>query len=534
VTRIFELVAELGVLVRGMIRRNRVLPLALALVLTACGTTLPRDTQTTAGPGVATDGLSATSSDEVAGGAGLTASGGVSSGGTTSGSPRVGSGGAVTPGANSAAGGGSTAGAAPGDGSTPAGTASDEPIRIGVVAADVGALFAVFGAAAPTDVFYLPKKFFEHFNENGGIGGRQVEGVYVTVDIAADYNAEGQRACEVFTQDDRVDMVMTFGFSNEVMLSCLRQHGLVVYDSNTWTSDTAADDHPNWFTPNAIRVDRYIAAAIDVSAELGVLKRGDKLGVLFEDCPWGQRVYKNVVQSAAAKHGVATEQATVKCIENLVADLGPVTNQSRAAVLRFRSTAVTHVLVISAAEGFIVDQFTQAASEQRYLPKYIITTNGFPNNNGDPESAVHFAPDAKPNMTGVGWVPYTDVGEKAEQEPDPQAATKATCREVDPTMWGGEEMEGTDRWARLAIYYGACDLFFTLRATLQSNGVRFGIDEFAAGYAAALAELPSAAVAGGRWALGGTRRDGIGFVQPFSYDPASERFAYGGPPRKVA
>jgi hypothetical protein len=329
-------------------------------------------------------------------------------------------------------------------------------------------------------------------------------------------------------------MVMTFSFSNEVMLSCLRQHGLVVYDSQVWTNDTALADHPNWFTPNAIRVDRYTVAAIDVSAELGVLKRGDKLGVLFEDCPWGQRVYKNVIEPAAKRHGVTTEQATVKCIENLVADLGPVTNQSRAAVLRFRSTAVTHVLVVSAAEGFIVDQFTQAASEQQYFPKYIITTNGFPNNNGDPESAVHFAPDAKPNMTGIGWVPYTDVGEKAEQQPDAQASTKAACREVDPTMWGGEEMEGTDRWARLSIYYGACDLFFALRATLQSNGVRFGIDEFASGYEAALAELPSASLAGGRWALAAGRRDGVGFVQPFAYDPPSERFAYSHPPRTVA
>ena len=522
-------------------RATHVLVVVLALALAACGSTLqPTGSQTVASgqpaggdasldagssttapvDGAPTDGLAAPS--EAGGAAGALAPGTARTSAATNGPAGAGA-------ASGAPAGASTGAGAPAPAST-------KPIRVGVITVDVTALFAVFGAEDQVpDPYAADNALVEYINKNGGIAGRQVEVEFVTIDVQDDYNAEGQRACETFTEDKKVDIVKSNNFSNEVLLSCLEQRGVAMLDINRWSSDRGNVDHPNWLIPEAMRVDRYAPAVIDNAVEQGVLKRGDKLGVLYEDCPWGARVYKNVVQPAAAKHGVAVEQATTKCIENLVADLGPGTNQIRAAVLKFQSANVTHVLMLTGAEGFFVVMFQRAASEQRYLPKYLVTTNAFPYSNAHPDrpAALRFSTDALPNMSGIGFQPMLDLGDKSAPGSDGQASIQAECRKADETAGAGTTTDYS-QWELKVMFYSHCDVWFTLRNLLQANGVRFGIAEVTSGYRAALGSAASALNAAGRFALTDKRLDGVGFVHPLAYDTGAGAFVHTGPARQVA
>jgi hypothetical protein len=525
---------------RTVISRARVLTVLLVMALTACGSTLqPGQTQLSGGTtDLSGDGLAVGTSTE--GPAALSSEGLPLDGGTGTGTDVAGAAapGAAGPGAGG--GGAGTSGAA-GNGGGASGSAATRgaagtgPLRIGIVVVDISALAAVFGSEEDGNTESFHRAFIKHLNDTGGIAGRKVEGEFITVDIASDYNAEGQRACEHFTQDNKVDIVFPNAFSNEVMLACLARNGIAALDTQLWTNDRAHIDHPNWFTPVGMRVDRYATTAIDVSVKQGLLKRGDKLGVLYEDCPWGGRVYREVVQPAAARYGVTTEQATVKCIENLVSDLGPVTNQSRSAVLRFQSANVTHVLVLSAAEGFVVGQFSKTASDQRYYPKYALTSNAWPYNNADGDGPVAFARDQLPNMAGIGFVPFMDVGMKARPATDAQAKEHAECRKADPAMAGARAYEGgPDKATRMAGHHAMCDVYFTLRDIGDATRGSLSIPDIASVYGAVLARKPSALLNSGRFRPADDRRDGIGLVQPIDYSPSARQFGYKGQRRSAS
>jgi hypothetical protein len=512
--------------VRALIRRVRAVP--VLLVLAACGSTLQDSAVQTTGAGVpvaSSDGLSTVVAGE-AGGDGLTPSGSAAVGSSPATSGTAGSG-AGAAGASGATGGGA---GSPGTAGPAANApANNEPIRLGVAATDVGALAAVFGASTDGyDYFKLDKAFVDHINNTGGINGRKLELETMMVDIAADADAEGQRVCENFTQDNKVDVVHVRVFGAESLIACLRQNGIAVFDMALHTHDRAAIDHPNWIQPLAVGLDRLVRAGIEEGVERGRLKAGDTLGVLHEDCSWGRRIYSEVAKPLAESHGVKVVQATVKCVENLVADIAPVTNQARSAVLRFRSEGVTDMMIISFPEHFVWAQFASAAEEQAYRPQYQVTTNAFPYTTSDDAGQIKVPDAQRRNASGLGFVPQQDVGPEARSAGGAQDAVQAECRKADETMGGATEADPNDPGGRAYVemtYYIFCDLYFSLRGALQNSGGSTAPTDVAAGFAAYRASAASATLTGGRY--GTARLEGGGFVKAFEYNPQTKRFSYG-------
>jgi hypothetical protein len=412
---------------------------------------------------------------------------------------------------------------------------SDEPVRLAVIRVDTEALGAVFGADEAPDAFQVDDALIEHINDNGGIAGRQIEPQFLAVGVAEDQNAEGQRVCEEITQDSPVDIAITHGFGNEVLLECLGQREVAVLDANQWTPDSEyVEQFPNWFPLLAMSVDRSMAAAIEAAVEQGALGEGDTLGVLYEDCQWASRVFDNVIEPLASEHGFATERASVKCIENLVADLGPVTERTHGSILRFQGSDVTHVIAMTAAQGFVTAQLMAAAAGQNWTPSYLITSNAFPfNNTAIPDANVQFQPEATERTTGAGHVPLLDLGDEAEPANDEQAARQAECEEADPGLGLAAESDDDGRWQMVAEFYGACDLYFALRDLLEANGVQFSVADVTSGYDTVLDEGVSATLVDGRFGGSDAGRTGSAHVRPLEFDAGAGRFAYAGPATSV-
>jgi hypothetical protein len=522
---------------RWLIDRVRHVLLVVAVMsMAACGSTLQRSgVQTNAGGSdVSSDGISAGTTG-VTVGDGLTASGS-----TTAGTPADGISGS---GAAAGVGGGGTAtgGGGGGDGAAAPGAAanepaSDKPIRLGVVATDVGALAAIFGVSDEDyDYFRMDRAYVEHINKTGGINGRPIEMKTMMVDIAADADAEGQRACENFSRDNRVDVVFARLFNAESMIACLRQNGIAVFDPALHTHDRAAADHPNWIQPVAVGLDRLARAGIENAVEQGRLKPGDTLGVLHEDCAWARRIYNEVTKPLAESHGVKVVQATVKCIENLVNDLGPVTNQSRSAALRFQTESVTDVVFISFPEHFVWANFAKAAEEQQYRPSYHVTTNAFPYTISQPDNPIG-APEAqRRNAAGIGFIPQQDVGHEAQPADAAQDAMQGECRKADETMGGATELDPNEDPGGRAYwemnFYIFCDVYFGLRGALQNSGGSTAPPDVGAGYTAYREGAVSPTFTGGRY--GTSRLEGGGFVKPLEYNPQTQRFSYSSLPMRT-
>jgi ABC-type branched-subunit amino acid transport system substrate-binding protein len=403
------------------------------------------------------------------------------------------------------------------------------PIRVGVVGADLAAIGAVFGVTPSGDPYASVKKIIGYINANGGVSGHPLTPVFTTVDSGGDASTEQQKACTALTQDDHVDVVMGGG---EVLAVCLRKKGIALFDSSVFATDgVQMRNNPNLFMPSAIRADRSAAANIQKAFDRGWLKRGDKLGVIVESCPWGTRTYDGVVVPLAKKLGVTLVQGSVKCLENLVSDLVPVTSDVQRETLRFSSSGVTHVFALANSEAFVISQFTSNASQQSYHPKYLVDSNAYPFQNSASDATIKISADALPNLMGFGTMPLLDVGNLARPATSGQAAAQARCIKADPTMLDTASQKPNAQAFRKNIFFAGCDAWFMLKQVLEANGVRFAVADMAQGYAAVLRSGGSSSVlAGGHYAGGGADRlDGAGLVQPFAWSTARNRFEYVGP-----
>ena len=526
-----------------MLRRTwlGIVSLALCATLAACGSTV--QTGVTAAPDELAQGdqglgvtatepgaaMTDSSGAPISGGTGPTSSTGA--GGNSSGTaPATGPGGAgagpaAAPGSSgpAAAPGPSGSGAAPG----PA-AAAGGPVKVGVTYPNVAALASIFGQENDSDPQAWVEKLIKYINSTGGVAGRDIEPTFFEADTAQDQSTVGQQACAHFTQDNKVDIVVNAGTLGETLPACLAKSGVSMVDT-AWFATDGHDmaRHPNWLLPVAMRTDRNVGALINVSAQRGLLKQGDTLGVLIEDCPWANRVLANTVQPAAQQLGVKVVTGSHKCIQNLVQDLAPVSNDIQRETLRFNTEGVTHVIVVSLAEAFVVAQFTQNASQQRYYPKYFVSSLAYPFGNSQPDAIVKISDDALPNMTGAGTLPLLDVGPLAKADGPQQKAAQARCKKADPNEGGTKSEEGSGRFFARNTYLSLCDAFYTLKAVLETNGVRYSIGDVAAGFQRALSgRTASATLAGGSFRTAGDRLDGAGLVRPFAWDSERRGFVY--------
>lgn len=459
----------------------------------------------------------------------LVAPGSAGPGGLVTGSDGLG--GTSAPGAASGAPGSTT-----GPGATTPVASGDPvtgPIKIGVVATDLGAIGAVFGAGNDDfDIFASSKKLIAYLNKNGGAGGREIQPVYYAADSGSDANTNGQRACQAFTQDDKVELVISVGFFGEVLPACLKAAGIAYFDSANWFADaTVAQQFPNWLAPSAARLDRNAVAQVEQAAARGILKKGDKLGVLVESCPWGARTLASSVKPTADKLGIPIVTGSIKCITNIVADLTPVSNDVQRETLRFASEGVTDVVILSFAEAFVLANFTDNASQQNYKPQYLATSNAYLHQNGsDGTGAISISRDALPNIFGFGTLPLLDVGPAAVKVGGAVGERRARCTTADPSL---NSSQGNP--FAINVFYSQCEAFLTMAESLDITQGRTSYPEVANAFRQLLAKgVASANLSGGRYAGSSPERtDGAGFVQPLIWSASKKVFTYDGPVGKL-
>jgi hypothetical protein len=419
-------------------------------------------------------------------------------------------------------------------GSVVSATRDQKPLRVGIFGADVTAIFAAFGKAddAPSDAYSTFRAMAKYINDHGGVGGRKIVLLTQTADSAGDASTEGQKACAAFTQDNKVDIVYDFNGS-AVLAACLKKAGIASIGGGNYATDgTDTNAYPNWLLPSAMRIDRLMRSLLEVSAARGTLKRGDKLGVMVDSCPYGKRVYDDVFVPFARKLGVGVVQAPITCVDNLVADLGPVTNDVQRATLQFASSGVTHVVGLHGAEAFIIANFTTNASQQRYFPKYLVTSNAYAWQNSQSDAVIKISQDAVPNISGVGFLPFLDVGPNAQFGAS-QRQAQAACTKADPAQFGAAAKDDHGKWFGLNTFYSSCNAFFLIKNALEADGMRLDPASVRAGFNLLKRRAAvSAALTNG--CLGGpmSSTDGAGYIQAFVYDP-QKTFVYSGSPVAV-
>ena len=355
----------------------------------------------------------------------------------------------------------------------------------------------------------------EDINRRGGIAGRQLRPVYFRVNeqTTESFAALEQRACATWTEDNRVFAVLghpLVGISDNLR-GCLERRGVVLIggvqpaDVETYRTFT---HYVGTGSPELHRQGRLL---VDVLAEQGYFEPNGNVGLLTYDVPMFRRTAQDVIEPRLRARGVPLRTTAYISAPQSTAEFADAQAAIAAAGMRMRSQGVTHLIILDPSGGMSVT-FMQAAENQRYRPRYGLTTTS-----GGQVTATMVPRAQLAGAVTLGWLPIMDVGDPSP--PDTPTAF-APCANLMRT--NGEMIES----------------LFAQRAAAQSCD-EFAV--FAAGVSAAPAVTPDGFITGieqlDRTVRGAQvltlryrtgHRDGVAAVRATVFDSSCGCFRYAG------
>ena len=398
-----------------------------------------------------------------------------------------------------------------------------KPIKVGLFAADYTKLVkSVGGSTSGSDPHAINRAIVKALNARGGLAGRKIEPVYETLDgTAADYSAQEQAACETFTRDNRVEVVISNGVGSEIFYSCLLRAGLGLVTGNpTEGTDTVTlRQYPNVFDPPGMTTDRQAVAYIEQSIRTKWLTKSNKVGVLLSGCPWGTRTYDKIVVPRLRALGASVEQFSIGCPAKGSGELGTTSSATQNAVLQFRSANVDRVMILTGhGDATAYVSFTSNAESQGWRPGYIVGSNAVAQA-WVAQGVV--SKEQAANTRGAGWVPVVDITNA------PLSAEGRAC--FDLTQAGGAPPPNPKGQFGLT-----CDAWMSLRAALIRSGGVTNLVTLRSAFEGMGTSFVGAGGIDGGIRLGPNQHDGAYLVAPTAYVKDCSCFRYLAAPQAVS
>jgi ABC-type branched-subunit amino acid transport system substrate-binding protein len=218
----------------------------------------------------------------------------------------------------------------------------------------------------------------DDINKRGGLHGCPVSVVFYDYKISASdgWDAESQRACSYFTQDQPVSFVVTGLSTTRVLPQCLSQHGVAMQTP----SEDYQPDQPDYdkfkgylFGPQSIRYSRH-AALMDVFAKAGYLSPGAKVAIVagqygYDGTDYQVQDVKNRWVPRLHQLGVKTVEVYVYTHSNGVSDGGNLGPTFSGFIIDMKAKGIDHV-IFPRDSGQTLLFFPQVAQSQDFHPRY--------------------------------------------------------------------------------------------------------------------------------------------------------------------
>lgn len=498
--------AALSIRPRPRPRLRRVLPVLAALVLSACGTTVPSALSSvpTSGNG-SRDVTVGTVGGVVPGGAGNPEAAGV---------------GARIPLSTRPSGISAPPSGAPAPQVAPLPDRSSAwetaPIKIGVLdTAAIDGAVATIGAKSSFSFSGqdVVRALVKYFNAHGGIARRRIQMVEHTLN-ASDNNYETtlSAACAKFTQDNHVAFVLSqVGlFFSDNYQTCLAKAGVPNIESRAG-DDGAFDRYSRVFVPGAPSTNRQFAAMLRGLTRNGYLSPRSNIGLLVEDCPFTKRTYDKTFAPMVKELGLrVVARRNVSCFAGF-GEIGTFEAAVSSAVLPFRTADVDRVIFLSNWQALMMLAFDNNAKNQGYTPRYALT--------GSTEASVlesNFTPDQLARVAAVGWSPDLDISDRVL----PSRST-ARCRSAAASQGLKPASKADDM-----LLDQTCDQFFAAEAALQVSRGRSAAPTLVSALEALSGSYISPLTINGMASFGRGKHDGPVLFAPLAYVASCSCFRY--------
>jgi hypothetical protein len=314
-----------------------------------------------------------------------------------------------------------------------------------------------------------------YLNKHGGLGGRQIQLIWFKYVSGGDPHTQDAAACQTFTQDHHVYLVLGGINSGAGELApCLTKHGVPLIGANAGgDARYFAANHRYVYEPGQASFTRGLSQLLaDLRAD-GWFTGSHKIGVVqYEGATYDHAVDDGLVAPLARMGLRLTDRVKMSGVDN-----NTIAQGSANAVLRFSTNHIDRVIFM-APGGAAATYFMNAASTQRYHPLYGVWSADSPYVLG-----ITAAKDQLLNAKGIGYQPGLDVA--GSQDPTASTPTARKCL----AFW--DSVGQTDHSAlNSPLQRATCDVTWTLlravatssRTTTSTAALEAGYDQVGAGY----------------------------------------------------
>jgi hypothetical protein len=350
------------------------------------------------------------------------------------------------------------------------GPAKGKPIPVGVHFNDNEGAAAQFGVGGLPNISDAEvRAVITQVNKAGGLAGRPISPIFHRTDpTSGTFDAQGQAACETFTDDNGAKIVIDNALSpSKVVLDCLAKRKIpLVWELHmAQTTNAEMRSHDGYlYRPSMPNADR-LGFIVDALNRDGFWKNA-RVGILRYDTPEHDFISDKIFKPRLRKLKVpVVAEHAMKKPANAGGAAG-LAGESSNAVLDFKDEDVTHVLLVPTG-GAIPLTFLPAAASQGYEPAYGLSSQDSPEFIG-----LNFPESQLVKARIVGWAPDLD-GDAPSRSPAYASCKKALADAALPWDEGLQPYCDAFYLMHHALYEKSAVSPATLKAGVESLGSSF-------------------------------------------------------------
>jgi hypothetical protein len=266
---------------------------------------------------------------------------------------------------------------------------------------------AGLGQFTNDDTKLVVNAYLADVNRHGGVLGRRLRAVWAEYDVNSTQtvSSQEQSMCEAWTHDHRVFAAFaTSASTGGVLDGCLTKAGVLQIGSYATTIDARSlSTRPLQYLPAGVSMERLLPAYVDGLAAAKWLDGKPVIALISMETPVFRRA-GTTVAALLHRRGLTLTDSQYLYLGDSNAEAKQAIPQLQNALLRFRSEGVTHILVLSD----IGDVYLLAATDadgQRWNPHWATTSPS-----GAALEVGTVPEDQLATTVQVGWLPLLDRG----------------------------------------------------------------------------------------------------------------------------
>jgi hypothetical protein len=343
---------------------------------------------------------------------------------------------------------------------------TDDAVKVGFIAVDIGALSNSLGFVNVEDGGYPTvskgiQAVVDYVNANGGLGGRRMEATIKPYDATQDTPEYAESICKSFTQDVGVfAMIFDAQFQNNAR-PCYRASNVLMLDQTLVAHDTTELEQfaPYLWTVSNPELNAFLNTQLAVLRDAQWFSGSTGVGIVYPDTEVTRRASQAVVAPYLAGLGITNVKQYAIDSSNIgtlgASTTAAVTNATKDGVDRIVTVGGTRILAVMLAQPEVA----------QLNAKYSVSTYDSPAFFVDNPSTI--VAERRSGMAGLGFQGGGDarLGSGNVPFPDPANPQETLCKQI--IDGAGATPPKTDR-ENYRVVFQHCDAALLLKAAFDA------------------------------------------------------------------